>query len=246
MRRYHVFCASATSFISPLATAPLEFMTKGASGIAGDPHVQGSDGKFADFFGESGVYNVYSAESMQVNARLGLAVREGSRMLWHPTVMKAGTLVQEAGVAIGETRLRLALHAGGLVSISDPSVATTFLTSAADQELTIGGVQVQWTKVAETKAFPWGVHAYSQRLELSTADDTVVLQVVESQGYRFIDINVEGVPSTATGLLNVAMSAPVELRRQLTQQREVDFLVGAASGDLFATQQMDGGLPMLA
>lgn len=246
MRQYHVFCSSSTSFITPPADRSLSFTTKGASGIAGDPHVQGSDGKFADFFGESGVYNVYSTETMQVNARLGLAVRESSRMLWHPTVMKAGTLVQEAGVAIGETRLRLALHAGGLVSVSDPSVATTFLTSAADQELSIGGVKVQWTKVSETKAFPWGVHAYTQRLELSTADDTVVLQVVESQGYRFIDINVEGEPSAATGLLNVAMSAPVELRRQLARQREVDFLVGAASGDLFAAQQVDGNVPMLA
>lgn len=226
---YRVTCCTDQGEYDSFSYSDGLFTTSKKSGILGDPHVLGSDAVTSDFFGEAGVYNLFESETMSVQGRLDLAVK-GASMLFHPDVMKAGTLMQEVSVTAGDARLRLALHAGGLVSVADSHLETSFLTPAADASFALNGVQVAWTQVDEAEAFEWGTHNYSQKLQVTTSADVITMYVAESQGYRFIDVQAETTVdhANAAGLLNVALKTPAALRTQLSQHQEAAFLVGNA------------------
>jgi hypothetical protein len=188
--------------------------TKKSSGIVGDPHVLGGDGSVADFFGQAGnSYNLYTSTTMNVIGRLGAALTASSQeTLYHPSAMERGTLLTEVAISCGGSQLRVALHAGGLVSVVTPGLATKFLTSGRDAEFELSSaVKVSWAQVEETRRFHWGAHRYSQQLQLTSAstDETVAVFVAESQGHRFIDVEATvGRDTQATGLLNVASASP--------------------------------------
>jgi hypothetical protein len=229
MREYSIVCATKDKITGNTATC----MTTGSSGIEGDPHVLDSEGQYVDFYGEAGVYNLYETEAMSVTGRFDVAKTEG-RMLYHPTVMKAGTVMKEAGIVIGDVQLRVSAH--GLVSVTDPMAPTSFLTAAKAETFTVGDVTVEWTPEVGTKTAPWGDSTTSALLTLKTDTETLNLWVAESQGYQFLDAKVSTTASAGAGLLNQALESPAALTALLKSQREANFMLGGVDSDLFAPQ----------
>jgi hypothetical protein len=229
MREYTIVCATKDRITGNTAMC----MTTGSSGIEGDPHVLDSEGQYVDFYGEAGVYNLYETEAMSVTGRFDVAKTEG-RMLYHPNVMKAGTVMKEAGIVIGDVQLRVSAH--GLVSVTDPMAPTSFLTAANAETFTVGDVTVEWTPEVGTRTAPWGDSTTSARLTLKTDTETLNLWVAESQGYQFLDAKVSTTASAGAGLLNQALESPAALTALLKSQREANFMLGGVDSDLFAPQ----------
>jgi hypothetical protein len=200
--------------------------TKKFSGIVGDPHVLAADGSVTDFFGQaSSSYNIYTSSAMTVVGRLE-AASLGSQTLFHADAMERGTLVTEVQVEAGDSSLRVGLHSGGLLSVATPGLATRFFTVAEDAAFYLGDrLEVAWTRVAQTKAFDWGSHAYSQQLKLTSAatDESVSVFVAESQGHRFLDVHSlagHDAPA-ATGLATLDSAAPAQLTPGASRSHEL-------------------------
>lgn len=202
--------------------------------LFGDPHVRGSDGEWVDFYGDVGVYELFHGSQIQANAKFSLAASDNF-LIWHPKVMKAGTMMEEVGVSIlgsGST-IRLGIYGGGLVSISDSLEKTTFLTTSDEQTLQMGSVHISWgpCQLNCEVAMPWGTHVRKQVLAISSPQESLTLFVTDSSGYRFIDADLSVLPSvqpTTSGLLSDAAFAPKEMQDVLALGQESKYLVAGA------------------
>jgi len=205
-----------------------------AASVVGDPHVRGADGTWVDFFGDVGVYELFHGSQIQANAKFSLAASDNF-LIWHPKVMKAGTMMEEVGVSIlgsGST-IRLGIYGGGLVSISDSLEKTTFLTTSDERTLQFGSVQVSWgpCRLNCQVAMPWGTHVRKQVLAISGQHESLTLFVTDSSGYRFIDADLTVLPSvqpTSSGLLSDAAFAPNKMQDALSLGQESQYLVAGA------------------
>jgi len=198
--------ASGAVFSVPSATVEV---TATVVGIAGDPHVRSASGAWLDFYGDAGVYELLAGD-IQANARFGFAVRDNF-MIWHPKVMRPGTLIEEVGIQLNgaRTSLRLGIQGGGIVSVRDETKPTDFWARAEDHMMQVGDYTITWSKCTKDcdLVMPWGSHQRSQSLTVEGRGELLQLFVAKSGGYRFID--VEAIPSPAsTGLLADAASAP--------------------------------------
>jgi hypothetical protein len=187
-----------------------------AVGIAGDPHVRSATGAWLDFYGEAGVYQMLDG-NIQANAKFGYAVRDNF-MIWHPKVMRPGTLVQEVGIKLKgtQTSLRLGIQGGGIVSIRDELKPTEFWAGADKRVMHANDYSVTWSECQDKceVAMPWGVHHRTKTLTVEGRGEFIQMHVSKSGGYRFIDI--EAIPgSGSTGLLADAASAPDTLAELL-------------------------------
>jgi hypothetical protein len=204
--------------------AHIRIQIERAVAIAGDPHVLDGNGAWFDFYGETGVYNMLSTANMEVNARFGLAVGE-SNLIWHSTSMKPGTVIEEVGIQLKESgvEVRLSVLVGGVVSVRDPMGATRFLTGADTEKLDLGDVVLSWAPVHEQTLLPWGSHERSHKLTVKSPTDTLNLFLAESQGYSFIDVELQVVPnSSMKGILGDALLFPSESHAVVAKGAEKD------------------------
>jgi hypothetical protein len=200
-------------------------VTAAVVGLAGDPHVRAADGKWLDFYGEAGVYQLFTADHLQANAKFGYAVRDHV-MIWHPKVMRPGTFVEEVGVTlldVGAT-VRLAVYGGGIVSIRESLKSPVFWSGATSYSMSLGEYKISWKTCSESVAVPWGTHHRSQVLAISVGQETLKLFVAQSGGYRFIDVEAAAGSHASSGLLADALRAPVELSRSLASGQEKQYL----------------------
>jgi hypothetical protein len=202
----------------------------------GDPHVRTSDGKWVDFYGEAGTYTLLQGQDIVANGRFGLASTEHA-LIWHPRVMKAGTMMEEVAIDIvgsGET-VRMGVYGGGLLSLSDSMQRTSFLTRDEIRTLTLGDVTLSWfpcDKDCEVE-MPWGVHTREHVLKVTGPTESLVLYVAQSSGYRFIDADTTILPamqapveaSSKSGLLTEAALNPTGLRDALLKGHEAQYVV---------------------
>jgi hypothetical protein len=215
--------SSATIDITPT----VEGTNYDGAGMYGDPHVRSATGEFLDFYGETGVYTLLDG-NMQVNAKFGYAIRDNF-MIWHPKVMRPGTLVEEVGITLttAKTNLRLGTQGGGIVSVREDMRSTDFWSSNTEaRSLQVGEYSIEWAKceVDCEVIMPWGTHQRTQSLTVTGHGELLQLFVVKSGGYRFIDI--EAMPSsTSTGLLADATNAPDALAERLLSGGEVAYQV---------------------
>jgi len=219
---------TATKTVFPLKGSTLK-ITPAVVGLSGDPHVRAADGKWLDFYGEAGVYQLLDGE-MQANAQLGYAVRDNF-MIWHPKVMRAGTVVEEVAIKLQDTRtsIRLGIQGGGIVSIRQGSESTDFWAASEDQSLQLGDYTVNWSQCTKDceQVMPWGVHQRSRSLTVQGRGEFIQLFVAKSGGYRFIDI--EAIPaSDSSGLLADASAAPADLVERLSKSGESIYRLSAA------------------
>jgi hypothetical protein len=216
-----------TSSVYAIPSATLEVTAPIVVGVAGDPHVRSATGKWLDFYGETGVYTLLDG-NMQANAKFGYAIRDNF-MIWHPKVMRPGTLVEEVGIRLqdDETSLRLGTQAGGIVSVRTGLKSADFWTSSSgDRSLHVGDYSITWSKCTANceAAMPWGTHQRTHSLTIRGRGEYLELFVTSSGGYRFID--VEAMPSQgATGLLADASAAPEELAERLLSGGERSYQV---------------------
>jgi hypothetical protein len=215
------------------------FMLSGATitvgpsvvGIAGDPHVRSANGEWLDFYGATGVYNVYSGPQMVANAKFGFAVRD-NHMIWHPKVMRPGTMVEEVGIKLLEAgiSLRLGVYGGGLLSIRESLKPTEFLTAKNSKEVQVGNYNIAWEPCTKdcTVVMPWGTHERSHSLTVQGEGEFMQLFVAHSGGYRFIDIEAQPAASS-TGLLADALMAPLALADRLRSGGEKDYVLQSAA-----------------
>jgi hypothetical protein len=195
--------------------------------VGGDPHVRAADGKWLDFYGEAGVYNLLDSDNMQANAKFGYAVRD-NHMIWHPKVMRPGTLMEEVGIKLLDEKvnIRLAVHGGGIVSIRKAAESTQFWTGVEDHVIQMGDYTITWAacqKSCET-VMPWGSHERSRSLTVEGRGEFLQMFVANSGGYRFVDI--EAMPShAATGLLADAQGVPAALAARLMSGGEKDYKI---------------------
>jgi len=198
-----------------------------AVGIGGDPHVRAADGKWLDFYGEAGVYSLLDSDNVQANAKFGYAVRD-NHMIWHPKVMRPGTLMEEIGIKLLDEKIniRLAVHGGGIVSIRKAAESTQFWTSIEDREMKVGDYSITWAacqKACEV-VMPWGSHERARSLIVEGRGEFLQMFVTKSGGYRFVDM--EAMPSqSATGLLADAQGVPATLAARLMTGGEKDYKV---------------------
>jgi len=200
-----------------------------AVGILGDPHVRASDGSWLDFYGEAGVYNLLQNGNVQANAKFGYAVRD-DRMLWHPKVMRPGTLIEEVGLHLANEKvsLRLAVHGGGLVSVRQSTDATQFWTGADDRVLQVGDYTITWAACQDKVEVPWGSHQRVRSLTVEGRGEFLQMFVAQSGGYSFVDVEVMPQDDT-TGLLADAHAAPKALANRLMSGGEVDYRVSISA-----------------
>jgi hypothetical protein len=215
------------------------FMLSGATitvgpsvvGIAGDPHVRSANGEWLDFYGATGVYNVYSGPQMVANAKFGFAVRD-NHMIWHPKVMRPGTMVEEVGIKLLEAgiSLRLGVYGGGLLSIRESLKPTEFLTAKNSKEVQVGNYNIAWEPCTKdcTVVMPWGTHERSHSLTVQGEGEFMQLFVAHSGGYRFIDIEAQPAASS-TGLLADALMAPLALADRLRSGGEKNYVLQSAA-----------------
>jgi len=200
-------------------------------GIAGDPHVRSANGEWLDFYGATGVYNVYTGPQMVANAKFGLAVRD-NHMIWHPKVMRPGTMVEEVGIKLLEAgiSLRLGVYGGGLLSIREALKPTEFLTAKHSKVVQVGDYNIAWEPCTKdcTVAMPWGTHERSHSLTVQGKGEFMQLFVAHSGGYRFIDIEAQPAASS-TGLLADAMMAPLALADRLRSGGEKNYVLQSAA-----------------
>jgi len=220
---------TSTKTVFPLKGSTVK-ITPAVVGLSGDPHVRAADGKWVDFYGEAGVYQLLDGE-MQANAQLGYAVRDNF-MIWHPRVMRAGTVVEEVGIQLEATRtsIRLGIQGGGIVSIRQGLESTEFWAASENQSLQLGDYTVTWSDCTNDceQVMPWGVHQRSRSLTVQGRGEFIKLFVAKSGGYRFIDI--EAIPSSdSTGLLADASASPADLVQRLSKSGESVYrLISAA------------------
>jgi hypothetical protein len=200
-----------------------------AVGIAGDPHVRTATGTWLDFYGEAGVYQVLDGD-IQVNAKFGHAVRDNF-MIWHPKVMRPGTLVLEVGIKLKgtETSIRLGVQGGGIVSIRDELKSTDFWAGADERVMQVNDYSIIWSECKDhcEVAMPWGVHQRTKTLTVEGRGEFMQMHVTQSGGYRFIDI--EAIPgSGSTGLLADAATDPDALVLRLLSGGEATYSAIAA------------------
>lgn len=213
------------------ATYSLEvelYLTKAAVGIAGDPHVRNVAGEWVDFHGEAGVYSLYQGASLEANAKLGYAVRD-NHMIWHPKVMRPGTMIEEVGIKLRDADVRLGVYGGGMVSVRGALQPTVFLTATDARTFTVGDYELTWAPCSQacSKSMPWGTHERSHTLTVSGAGEYMSLSVASSGGYRFID--VESIPAAGSaGLLAHASESPVALAELLKAGGEATYKVLAS------------------
>lgn len=227
-----VLCVNDTSTGSvyrlPGATITV---TKPVVGISGDPHVRTPSGAWLDFYGESDVYELLDGSSgIQANAKFGYAVRDNF-MIWHPKVMRPGTLMEEVGITLKDTQtsLRLGIQGGGIVSVRHGPKATEFWASAEERSLQVGDYTLSWAKCTQNcdVVMPWGTHQRSHSLTVQGQGEFLQLWVAKSGGYRFID--AEAMPAAgATGLLADAAIAPAALAQRLLTGGEVAYKASVA------------------
>jgi hypothetical protein len=232
--KYHI-CWQVDGALEPTRIGTFSVAAQqSGSGIVGDPHVHGSDGRFVDFFGDSGVYQLLETEAVRINAYLGFA-EKSNKMLWHPSALKAGTIFKEVGILCGDTKIRVSTIGGGLVSIND-AAGTRFLVAGEDYSGVVCGMDISWTSVDATKDFPWGSHRRSQKLEVQSKTEIVEIFAASSSGYDFVDVDytVLSVEGEKQGLLHEASSRPEFVRDLITQGQEHKFKV--ASLDIFGSQ----------
>jgi len=210
----------------PLTTIDV---TKPVVGLAGDPHVRTPSGAWLDFYGESDVYQLLDGD-IQANAKFGYAVRD-SLMIWHPQVMRPGTLVEEVGIKLKgtATSLRLGIQGGGLVSVRDGRQAPEFWAASEPSSLRVGDYTVTWAPCVDKceVVMPWGTHHRDQSLTVRGRGEFLQLFVTSSGGYRFVDI--EAVAGDAsTGLLADASSSPAALADRLLHGGEAVYKASVA------------------
>jgi len=204
-------------------------VSKPVVGIAGDPHVRSASGAWLDFYGEAGVYELLNG-GIQANARFGYAVRDNF-MIWHPKVMRPGTLVEEVGVQLKDTQtsLRLGIQGGGIVSIRQSLKSTDFWAGTEERAIDIGDYSISWSMCEQSceVVLPWGTHQRSKTLTIEGRGEFMQMHISKSGGYRFID--VEAIPSSSsTGLLADAASAPAELATHLLSGGEAVYSASVA------------------
>jgi hypothetical protein len=226
-------CVNSSGTIFSLSSSTLD-VTKGventqynAAGLYGDPHVRSSNGEFLDFYGETGVYTLLDG-NMQANAKFGYAVRDNF-MIWHPKVMRPGTLVEEVGIQLKDTKttLRLGTQGGGIVSVRENLKSTEFWAAGSEgRNLQVGDYSINWAmcEVDCEVTMPWGTHQRTHSLTVKGRGELLQLFVAKSGGYRFVDI--EAMPSsTSTGLLADATNAPEALAERLLTGGELAYQV---------------------
>lgn len=206
---------------------PLEaslIVTPAVVSMAGDPHVRSPGGDWADFHGEAGVYQLYHGANVEVDARLGYAVREGG-MIWHPTVMRPGTMIEEVSLKLkdADVEVRLSVSGGGMVSVREVLKPTQFFTAigGSSRAFQVGSYQVTWEPCAGecSTVMPWGVHEKSHVLQIRGNGEFIQLALASCGGYTFIDVDSAPAPD-ATGLLADASSSPVALFERLRRGGE--------------------------
>lgn len=200
-------------------------------GLAGDPHVRSPQGQWSDFHGEAGVYQLYQGPELAATAKLGYSVRD-KFMIWHPSVMRPGTIVEEVGLDLaGHAHVRLGVHGGGIVSLREALKPAVFMTpSDGATVLAVGGHEVSWAPCTEgcSKVMPWGTHETTHTLTVSGKGEFMRLSVASCGGYRFVD--VESAPAQgSSGLLADASSAPVDLFARLKSGGEGLYQLAASS-----------------
>lgn len=204
--------------------------------LAGDPHVRSANGQWLDFHGEAGAYTLLANVGVEVNAKLGYAIREDA-MLWHPKVQRPGTVVEEVGLrllASGAT-VRLAVYGGGVISIREALKPTQFLTAGQDATVQLDGYTLTWGACQDNceSKLPWGTHVRSHTLSVSGNGEHMTFHVAQSGGYRFIDVSASTPATSSTGLLAEAAFSPLLVGRALSeggrkyQVKGQDFLVSA-------------------
>jgi len=218
-------CVNSTAIVWSPTNVNLILRHKVVS-LLGDPHVRAVDGSWMDFLGDAGVYQLLSGGGLEANARFGYAVRENF-MIWHPKVMRPGTVVEEVGLKIGEVNIRLGVFGGGVVSVRRPVSTPEFWTSSQHRSIVAGGYQVEWSSSRTTKVLPWGIHERSNVLTIKGNGEFMQLFVAKAGGYRFID--VEAAPTaTSSGLLADALSSPQLLAQSLKSGGEHEYKIATA------------------
>jgi len=223
-------CVLTNSTTGTVLSLPVTIkVSKPVVGIAGDPHVRSASGAWLDFYGEAGVYELLNG-GIQANARFGYAVRDNF-MIWHPKVMRPGTLVEEVGVQLKDTQtsLRLGIQGGGIVSIRQGLKSTDFWAGTEERAMEIGDYSISWSTCEQSceVVLPWGTHQRSKTLTIEGRGEFMQLHISKSGGYRFID--VEAIPSSSsTGLLADAASAPAELATHLLSGGEAMYSASVA------------------
>lgn len=198
--------------------------------ISGDPHVRSARGEWMDFYGASGVYQLMRTSGLVANAKMGYAVRD-SHLIWHPRVMRPGTMMEEVGIKLTDsgTSVRLGVQGGGVVSIRKALHPTAFWTSKAEQSATIDGYALNWAVCASDRCnahMPWGIHERLFVLSIEGNGEFLQMFVTRSGGYHFID--VEALPSSkAVGLLPDASFTPEDLADRLRTGGERHYMLGA-------------------
>jgi len=196
-------------------------INKEVVGLAGDPHVRSATGEWLDFYGEAGVYTLLDG-NIQANARFAYAVRDNF-MIWHPKVMRPGTLVEEVGIQLKneQASLRLGVQGGGIVSVRTGHKLTEFWAASEDHELRIGDYTVTWSKCSTSceAQMPWGMHQRSNSLTVEGRGEFLQVFIARSGGYRFVD--VEAMPHhQSSGLLSDALVSPAALAARLVRGGE--------------------------
>lgn len=216
----------------PLSSTTLT-LTKSIAAVnmVGDPHVRAANGEWLDFYGQSGVYNLLDNDRMQAKAKFGYAVRD-KQMIWHPRVMRPGTVMEEIGVTLLDERvsIRLAVHGGGIVSVREESGTTKFWTAAADHVIQVGDFVISWGACQQNceVAMPWGTHERTRSLLIEGRGEFLQMFVTKSGGYRFVDVDSTPGP-LSSGLLADANAAPASLAQRLMNGGEHIYQVGMST-----------------
>jgi hypothetical protein len=196
-------------------------------GLAGDPHVRTASGDWVDFYGETGVYTLLDGDDLQANAKFGYAIRDNF-MIWHPKVMRPGTLVEEVGIQLkgAKTSLRVGTQGGGIVSVRENMKPTAFWSGSADRSLQVGEYSIEWSKCTKDcdVVMPWGTHQRTHSLTVKGRGELLQMFVAKSGGYRFVDIEAMA-GSTSQGLLADASAAPAALAERLLSGGEMAYQV---------------------